>query len=456
MVFVSVITPTYNRHRCIPFLIEQFQKQKYDPDLLELIILDDTSNPYPFKIPDLRVRYVHEKRKCLLWEKRNKLNSLAKGDIIVCMDDDDVYPEDRIEHAVETLVNNPKIDIVGCSSLHIYNTKLHNMFLFKALHNKTILNSTFAYRRTLLDKTKYYSTRNNECFEERTFTDNFRLNIKLLDNEKTIVCIAHDKNTVNKDIFCLKKNTCSSSVMRYQDYKLVYNIIPVIYWINLTSSTDRKAWMEEQFKKSKFSNHTRIEALAEPPDEMEYDTKRFSKQQICCLLSHMKAMETSLEDSYRDYSIICEDDIDFKKLANFNEIIHYYMASAPSKWDVLQLYVINMKRSKLNKSDGLKSWLNWEKWKRTNFSTMIYIIKKDYIKVLLEQLKKITKKTNRLVADDYIYNHGKSYSICMPYFAEKIQFDSVIDKTHYQLHQDNLNTIQLNYEIVKDIYPFEN
>ena len=39
--FVSVVTPTYNRRKFIPTLIELFKAQTYPQDRMEWIILDD-------------------------------------------------------------------------------------------------------------------------------------------------------------------------------------------------------------------------------------------------------------------------------------------------------------------------------------------------------------------------------------------------------------------------------
>ena len=47
MVDVSVICPTYHRHMFIPILIEQFNNQNYQGKM-ELIIFDDSEEPYPF------------------------------------------------------------------------------------------------------------------------------------------------------------------------------------------------------------------------------------------------------------------------------------------------------------------------------------------------------------------------------------------------------------------------
>lgn len=446
MTTVSIVSPTYKRHRFIPFLIEQFQKQDYEKNNMELVILDDSPNRYPFKIEDKRVRYVYKENKETIASKRNELNNLAKNEIIVCMDDDDIYPKDRVSHAVDTLLKDSTIKIVGCSSLHIYNTRLHNLFFFKARQQKVILNNTFAYRRSIIAKQKYKKTKLN-CFEEKTFTDNFTIPYKLLDNEKTIVCVSHNKNTVDKEPFCSKKGLCID--MPDIDIPRVYNLHPKLYWINLRRSADRKKSMTKQFIEYRFRDEERIEGVDE--SDIDYDTKVYSKAQIGCLLSHMKAMEKSLEDKYRDTAVICEDDIDLKNLYNFHDIIFYYTNSAPKNWEVLQLYVINHKR-KVNNKRGLNKYLEWEKWRLKNFSTMIYIIKKDYAKQLIKIKDKIDSRTRHLLADDFIYNKGKTYSVCVPYYTEKTDFTSLIDTSHSGMHLENVETISKSCEIV---YPFE-
>ena len=50
-----------------------------------------------------------------LGAKRNELNRLAKGGIIVAMDDDDYYPPDRVSSVVEAFKKNPKIELAGSS-----------------------------------------------------------------------------------------------------------------------------------------------------------------------------------------------------------------------------------------------------------------------------------------------------------------------------------------------------
>ena len=127
--FVSVVTPTYNRRRFLPILIHLYQSQTYSADKRELIILDDspTSNIDIIPANDKSIRYIYQSNKMPLGEKRNKLNELAKGDIIICFDDDDYHFPERISYSVVKL-NSEKVDIVGCTLIDIYYTDINKTY----------------------------------------------------------------------------------------------------------------------------------------------------------------------------------------------------------------------------------------------------------------------------------------------------------------------------------------
>ena len=132
MVDVSVICPTYHRHMFLPILIEQFKSQDYTGKM-ELIIFDDSEEPYPFEEikNDSRIIYKHDNSKrFMLWEKRNILNDLCNGNIIVCMDDDDISFTNRISYSIEKLNENPKALIAGNSSLYIYDLLQKQLYVF--------------------------------------------------------------------------------------------------------------------------------------------------------------------------------------------------------------------------------------------------------------------------------------------------------------------------------------
>lgn len=102
---VSVVTPTYNRRRFIPALIEIYRAQTFPKEKMEWIIADDGRESVEDLFKDAQkilpnIRYVRLDEKLRIGAKRNLLNSLAVGDIIVAMDDDDYYPPRRVESVV--------------------------------------------------------------------------------------------------------------------------------------------------------------------------------------------------------------------------------------------------------------------------------------------------------------------------------------------------------------------
>ena len=196
--FVSVVTPTYNRREFLPILIHLYQVQTYPKELRELIIMDDSliSNEDIIPKDDKSIRYIYLPKKITLGEKRNQLNEVAKGDIIVCFDDDDYHFPERITYSVFKL-NQEKNNISGCNILDIYYTDTEKMYRYGPFGNNHGSNGTFAYRKTYLENHKHDLTRNAQ--EEPSFTNNFSEKMTQLDPLKIILCIAHNSNTYNKN-----------------------------------------------------------------------------------------------------------------------------------------------------------------------------------------------------------------------------------------------------------------
>lgn len=197
--FVSVICPTYNRRRFLPNLIHQFNYQTYSQDYMELIILDDSPETNADIIPSQKnIKYTYLPEKLMLGKKRNLINSMVTGDIIVCFDDDDYYSPERVSHAVNKLTIS-KMEIAGSSIIHIYYPRLKKILEFGPYAQYHGTNGTMAYTKKYL-KTHAYLDDKSQA-EEAHFTNNFSEPMVQLDPHKVILCIAHNKNTVEKDQF---------------------------------------------------------------------------------------------------------------------------------------------------------------------------------------------------------------------------------------------------------------
>jgi len=197
--FVSVICPTYNRREFLPSLIHQFNYQTYPQNYMELIILDDSLETNLDIIPkQLNIKYTHLSEKLILGKKRNLINSMATGDIIVCFDDDDYYSPERVSHAVVKLQQS-KCQIAASSIIHIYYPKLNEIYQFGPYAPYHGTNGTMAYTKEYLKTHRYLDDKTQA--EEAHFTNNFSEPLVQLDPHKVILCIAHGKNTVDKDQF---------------------------------------------------------------------------------------------------------------------------------------------------------------------------------------------------------------------------------------------------------------
>ena len=197
--FVSVVCPTYNRRRFIPHMLACFLSQTYPQNQMELVILDDGSD----KIKDLidasgltNIVYLAEDEKMNIGMKRNILNAAAKGDIIVCMDDDDYYSPERVEHVVKKLMSNPKYDICGSSQIFMYYTDIQKIYQFGPYAPNHATNGTFAYKRKFLENHKYDETVTHA--EETSFVNKYTEPMLQLDPFKVMLVMAHSENTFDK------------------------------------------------------------------------------------------------------------------------------------------------------------------------------------------------------------------------------------------------------------------
>ena len=72
---VSICTPTYNRRRFIPFLIQCYEGQTYPRSLMEWIVVDDGDDPVGDLFTDIPgVKYFYQKEKMKLGRKRNYMH----------------------------------------------------------------------------------------------------------------------------------------------------------------------------------------------------------------------------------------------------------------------------------------------------------------------------------------------------------------------------------------------
>lgn len=198
---VSCICPTYNRRRFLPWLLRIFEAQTYPAERLELVILDDSDasnqdlvDALPASVRD-RVTYVYSPTRIALGKKRNLLNATARGDYLVCLDDDDFYGPEKVAYTVKSM-QVAKAEMSGSSGMYIYFPDLKKMYLSGPFAKGHATNGTMSYTRRYLANHRYED--DAQGAEEKFFMDGYRERILQLDPRKTILCIAHGSNTYDK------------------------------------------------------------------------------------------------------------------------------------------------------------------------------------------------------------------------------------------------------------------
>lgn len=197
--FVSICTPTFNRRPFIESMFQCFRNQTYPLSRMEWIIVDDGTD----KIQDLveqsgisQIKYFPLDQKMKLGEKRNFMHSKTTGSILVYMDDDDYYPPERVDHAVDMLRIHKTAMIAGSSEIYIYFKHIQKMYQCGPYGKDHATAGTFAFRRQLLNETQYDE---NACLaEEKMFLRNFTVPMVQLDPLKTILVFSHIHNTFDK------------------------------------------------------------------------------------------------------------------------------------------------------------------------------------------------------------------------------------------------------------------
>ena len=221
--FVSVLTPTYNRRRFIPALIECYKSQTYPKDRMEWVIYDDGQDcvkdlfeKAAKEIPN--VRYFRSEEKKLIGAKRNFLNAEAKGEIFVAMDDDDFYSPERVAHVVAMMQRKPKIELAGSSELYMYFTDCGKILRMGPYAPTHCTNGTLALRASYAKKHKY--DENVTHAEEKSFLDDYKNPMIQLDPFKVMLVMSHSENTFNKKIFLQQAEDGSNPMVKSTQMKI--------------------------------------------------------------------------------------------------------------------------------------------------------------------------------------------------------------------------------------------
>ena len=204
-----------------------------------------------------------------------------------------------------------------------------------------------------------------------------------------------------------------------------------LYYINLDEQPERDAEMRAMCKYWGLKP-TRVSAFDGRNDKLESIIagnypEGVTSGEIGCVTSHLKAIKLWYETSDTPYAIFAEDDVSFDTVRFWGFDWDTFIEKVPYDWDCIQLAIINPGVVYANMH---ARWVN-------DFSTACYMITRHHAKKLIDhhcvddkfRLDQGVKP--RPVADDLIYNCGRTYAI--PLFHYKIELGSSIHPDHLEI-----------------------
>lgn len=196
----SVIAQAGEYPHIIEWIIVNGSKSVEDVLILDALIKDVIKTKMPTGINVVNVRPA-KLGALKIGGLRNAANRVAKGDIIVTMDDDDYYHPQYVSHAVEKLAGS-KAEVAGCCAVFVYDLRWKLLTQVDLKVKNHTSNNTIAYKRKYAETHKYDETVDFD--EESSFLEmsansfEAKATILQLDPMKCGVHMLHGDNTVDK------------------------------------------------------------------------------------------------------------------------------------------------------------------------------------------------------------------------------------------------------------------
>ena len=197
---VSIITLTRDRRSFIPLAKYGYLAQTYPEHLLEWVIVDDGKDPIKDLVSDLpNVNYVLVDEPMSIGAKRNLAVSKAKHDILVMMDDDDVYPNNSVLARVAHMLAEPKKDCLFSTVLPCY--EIHETKSFMNVPPITLDMSKRVSEATLCFTRQFWQERgfpDQQIAEGDAFIHGREQMCREFSPQDVIVSLCHKKTTSSR------------------------------------------------------------------------------------------------------------------------------------------------------------------------------------------------------------------------------------------------------------------
>jgi len=210
----SIVIPTFNRGKFSKLISHNINSQSY-PFIKEIIIADDgdISERLVLDVPYTVLYY--KVPRMSIGEKRNFLISKASGSYIAHMDTDDFYNKDYLSTSIFNLIKSGK-EVSGSSDMLLLDVETKKTYRQRCIFLHLLNEATMVYKKSFIKNNKFSLANSAEGigFLISNINDIFETPI-----DDIMVCLAHDKNTVDKSAWCKDKYKTSLDMSKYEKHQ---------------------------------------------------------------------------------------------------------------------------------------------------------------------------------------------------------------------------------------------
>jgi hypothetical protein len=198
---VSVLTITRDRRVFMPLAKYSYMIQSYPEDKLEWVIVDDGEDSIEDTLLGVpNVKYVRCEPGLTISQKRNLAVENAMYDVMVTMDDDDVYPNNSVLQRVAMILKAPSKECGFCTTIPCYDITKFSSFMnvppYILPMSERISEATLVFTRKFWNERKFDDS--VHIGEGNAFIRGREQMCRELSPQEIIVSLIHPKNTSSR------------------------------------------------------------------------------------------------------------------------------------------------------------------------------------------------------------------------------------------------------------------
>jgi hypothetical protein len=207
---VSVITITRDRRAFIPLAKFCMVAQSYPEDKIEWVIVDDGIDQIKDLVSDLpNVKYILCDEPMTIGAKRNLAVEKASHDVLVMLDDDDIYPNNSVLTRVAHMLAAPAKDCLFSTTIPCY--EIHDKKSFMNVPpphlpmSQRVSEATLCFTRAFWEARKFSDI---QIAEGDAFVHGREHMCREVSPQDVIVSLIHKKNTSTRKPPPMESNGC--------------------------------------------------------------------------------------------------------------------------------------------------------------------------------------------------------------------------------------------------------